>query len=84
MITTLSLSNYDTHFQMPPQATLLYDLISSSPLSASKDFVPSWGSAVAVLLTLTPMICIPIFILITAVQVTQIYKVSDLIHKAPV
>ncbi|KAF4079602.1 hypothetical protein AMELA_G00179870 [Ameiurus melas] len=45
-------------------ATLLYDLISSPPLSASADFVPSWGSAVAVLLTLTPMICIPIFVLV--------------------
>ncbi|KAM9467461.1 sodium- and chloride-dependent GABA transporter 2-like [Clarias gariepinus] len=45
-------------------ATLLYDLIISPPLSASKDFVPSWGSTVAALLTLTPMICIPIFILV--------------------
>ncbi|XP_053506065.1 sodium- and chloride-dependent GABA transporter 2 isoform X2 [Ictalurus furcatus] len=45
-------------------ATLLYDLISSPSLSASADFVPSWGSAVAVLLTLTPMICIPIFVLV--------------------
>ncbi|XP_060759013.1 sodium- and chloride-dependent GABA transporter 2-like [Neoarius graeffei] len=46
--------------------TLLYDLISSPPLSAVTDFIPRWGSAVAALLTLTPMICIPIFIVVAA------------------
>ncbi|XP_058273602.1 sodium- and chloride-dependent GABA transporter 2-like isoform X2 [Hemibagrus wyckioides] len=44
-------------------ATLLYDLISSQSLKDSTDFVPSWSSAIAALLTLTPMICIPLFIL---------------------
>uniref|UniRef100_A0A8B9K1C4 Transporter n=1 Tax=Astyanax mexicanus TaxID=7994 RepID=A0A8B9K1C4_ASTMX len=46
-------------------ATLLYDLSSSVPLGSSVNFVPSWGSTIAALLALTPMLCVPLFILIS-------------------
>ncbi|XP_066523176.1 sodium- and chloride-dependent GABA transporter 2-like isoform X2 [Hoplias malabaricus] len=45
-------------------ATLLYDLISSAPVG-SNTFVPSWGSPVAALLTVTPMLCVPVFVIIS-------------------
>ncbi|KAI4899796.1 hypothetical protein NFI96_001145 [Prochilodus magdalenae] len=46
-------------------ATLLYDLVDSVPLGSTANFVPSWGSTIAVLLTLTPMLCVPVFVLIS-------------------
>uniref|UniRef100_A0A4W4G2A9 Transporter n=1 Tax=Electrophorus electricus TaxID=8005 RepID=A0A4W4G2A9_ELEEL len=46
-------------------ATLLYDLVSSKPLSSSSTFMPSWAFVVAGLLTAGPMLCIPAFILVS-------------------
>ncbi|XP_062852549.1 sodium- and chloride-dependent GABA transporter 2-like [Trichomycterus rosablanca] len=64
-------------------ATLLYDLISSDPIGSS-DFVPSWGSAVAALLTLAPMICIPIFVLVSLKRGRdRIVPSSDLQQRNP-
>ncbi|KAL6459872.1 hypothetical protein MHYP_G00316310 [Metynnis hypsauchen] len=46
-------------------ATLLYDLIVSSPVDSSFHSRPSWASMIAALLTLTPMVCVPAFVLIS-------------------
>ncbi|XP_051546830.1 sodium- and chloride-dependent GABA transporter 2-like [Myxocyprinus asiaticus] len=46
-------------------ATLLYNLLGSKSATSDDEFVPDWSYGVAPLLTLIPMICIPIFLLIS-------------------
>ncbi|XP_035383929.1 sodium- and chloride-dependent GABA transporter 2-like isoform X1 [Electrophorus electricus] len=60
-------SSASLHLSCPDaaQATLLYDLVSSKPLSSSSTFMPSWAFVVAGLLTAGPMLCIPAFILVS-------------------
>ncbi|XP_051544675.1 sodium- and chloride-dependent GABA transporter 2-like [Myxocyprinus asiaticus] len=45
--------------------TLLYNLLGSKSAPSSDEFVPDWSYGVAPLLALIPMICIPVFLLIS-------------------
>uniref|UniRef100_A0A9J7X110 Transporter n=1 Tax=Cyprinus carpio carpio TaxID=630221 RepID=A0A9J7X110_CYPCA len=46
-------------------ATLLYNLMGSKSLSSADQFVPDWSYKLAPLLTLIPMVCIPVFLFIS-------------------
>uniref|UniRef100_A0A673IX14 Transporter n=1 Tax=Sinocyclocheilus rhinocerous TaxID=307959 RepID=A0A673IX14_9TELE len=43
-------------------ATLLYNLLGSKSVSSADPFVPDWSYKLAPLLTVIPMVCIPIFL----------------------
>ncbi|XP_016343329.1 sodium- and chloride-dependent GABA transporter 2-like isoform X6 [Sinocyclocheilus anshuiensis] len=46
-------------------ATLLYNLLGSKSVSSADEFVPDWSYNLAPLLTVIPMVCIPIFLFIS-------------------
>uniref|UniRef100_A0A8C2G6R8 Transporter n=1 Tax=Cyprinus carpio TaxID=7962 RepID=A0A8C2G6R8_CYPCA len=46
-------------------ATLLYNLMGSKSLSSADQFVPDWSYKLAPLLTLIPMVCIPVFLFVS-------------------
>ncbi|XP_016126914.1 sodium- and chloride-dependent GABA transporter 2-like isoform X3 [Sinocyclocheilus grahami] len=46
-------------------ATLLYNLLGSKSVSSADRFVPDWSYNLAPLLTVIPMVCIPIFLFIS-------------------
>ncbi|CAB1346184.1 unnamed protein product [Coregonus sp. 'balchen'] len=48
-----------------PSITLAYDTLTSSSINLNLDYVPGpWASRVACLLILTPLMCIPVYILL--------------------
>ncbi|XP_016143428.1 sodium- and chloride-dependent GABA transporter 2-like [Sinocyclocheilus grahami] len=46
-------------------ATLLYNLLGSKSVSSADPFVPDWSYKLAPLLTVIPMVCIPIFLFVS-------------------
>ncbi|KAK2892606.1 hypothetical protein QQF64_035646 [Cirrhinus molitorella] len=46
-------------------ATLLYNLLGSKSVSAADQFVPDWSYKLAPLLTVIPMVCIPIYLFVS-------------------
>ncbi|RXN05143.1 sodium- and chloride-dependent GABA transporter 2-like isoform X1 [Labeo rohita] len=49
-------------------ATLLYNLLGSKSVSAADQFVPDWSYKLAPLLTVIPMVCIPIYLFVSLVR----------------
>lgn len=58
----------------PPQATLLYNLLGSKSVSPADQFVPDWSYKLAPLLTVIPMVCIPIFLFISLGRVSETHQ----------
>uniref|UniRef100_A0A8C1S511 Transporter n=1 Tax=Cyprinus carpio TaxID=7962 RepID=A0A8C1S511_CYPCA len=55
-------------------ATLLYNLLGSKSVSPADQFVPDWSYKLAPLLTVIPMVCIPIFSFISLGRVSETHQ----------
>lgn len=67
-------------FLFSPQATLLYSLLGSKSVS-SVHSVPDWSYKFAPLLTVIPMICIPIFLFVSLKRVRETHQlINPFVH----